>query len=173
MTCDWPAPDRRTRVLSPTWWGISHRADPRSCLIADRHYNRQKIGSPQFVPPGRCFVLRHEDDALWTTSYPYAQYVKHAWGGAWVNSLFRNESDRLSSDIIYEAVALTVRFALESEKWGNGIPDLGLVSFVDAKKTRKKRDPGRCYTKAGFHHVGMTKGGLYVFQMLPHEMPIV
>lgn len=125
------------------------------------------------MPPGRCFVLRHEDDALWTTSYPYAQYVRHAWAGAWVNSLFRNESDRLSSDLIVEAVALTVIHALQTENWENAIPELGMVSFVDAKKTRKKRDPGRCYRKAGFNHVGHTKGGLWVFQMLPHEMPFV
>ncbi len=39
-------------------WHISHRADPFARDIADRHYNRQKIGSPQFVPPGRCLVCR-------------------------------------------------------------------------------------------------------------------
>lgn len=44
-----------------TWWQPSHRFDPRSCVIADRHYNRRKIGSNQFVPPGRCLVLRHDD----------------------------------------------------------------------------------------------------------------
>lgn len=38
-------------------WRISHRADPVACRIADRHYNRQKVGTPQFVPPGRCLVL--------------------------------------------------------------------------------------------------------------------
>lgn len=37
-------------------WALSHRADARALPIADRHYNRQKIGSPQFVPPGRCVV---------------------------------------------------------------------------------------------------------------------
>ena len=35
-------------------WQKSHRADPRACAIADRHYSRQKIGSPQFMPPGSC-----------------------------------------------------------------------------------------------------------------------
>ena len=38
-------------------WSLSNRADPFARDIADRHYNRQKIGSPQFVPPGRCVVL--------------------------------------------------------------------------------------------------------------------
>jgi hypothetical protein len=150
--------------MTDGWWTVSHKFDPRSCLIADRHYNRRKVGSPQFVPPGRSFVLRHDDDALWTTSWPFAEYVRHAWGGAWVNSLFRNESDRLSSELILEAVALT------RGRWPD-VPELGMISFVDAGKTRPKRDPGYCYRMAGFRHVGMTKGGLFAFQMLPNDMP--
>ena len=39
----------------------SHRADPEVVPLADRHYNRQKIGSPQFAPPGRCLVLKDLD----------------------------------------------------------------------------------------------------------------
>ena len=148
---------------SGCWWIVSDRADPASVRIADRHYNRQKIGSPQFVPPRRCFVLRHEPDALWVTSWPFAEYVRHAWPGAWVNSLFRNESERLSSELIIEAVAHS------RSKWEP--PPLGIISFVDADKTRRKRDPGRCYRRAGWTHVGFTKGGLWVFQQLPEDMP--
>lgn len=37
-------------------WRLSHRFDPRALPIADSHYNRQKPGTPQFVPPGRCLV---------------------------------------------------------------------------------------------------------------------
>lgn len=63
-------------------WRLSDRADPAALPVADRHYNRQKIGSPQFVPPGRCLVLLTEDrTALWVTSWPFAEYVRHAWGG--------------------------------------------------------------------------------------------
>ena len=29
--------------------------------------------------------------ALWVTSFPFAQYVRHQWAGAWVCSAFRNE----------------------------------------------------------------------------------
>jgi hypothetical protein len=144
---------------------MSHRFDADALPLADRHYNRRKVGSPQFVPPGRCVVFKTRGlDALWTSSWPFAQYVKHAWGGAWVNSLFRNEGAALSSELIREAVAAT------RACWP-AVPDLGMVSFVDASKTRRKRDPGRCYRKAGFRHVGFTKGGLYAFQMLPSEMP--
>ena len=151
--------------MASEWWQPSNRFDPRACRIADRHYNRRKIGSPQFVPPGRCLVLRHDDDALWVTSWPFAEYVKHSWGGAWVNSLFRNESERLSSDLIREAVQSTV------DRWPD-VPELGMVSFIDTRKTRKKRDPGRCYRKAGWEHVGLTKGGLVVMQLTPDKMPV-
>ncbi len=144
---------------------MSHRFDTDALPLADRHYNRRKVGSPQFVPPGRCIVLKTRDiKALWTSSWPFAEFVKHAWPGAWVNSLFRNEGAGLSSELIREAVAAT------RACWP-AVPDLGMVSFVDASKTRRKRDPGRCYRKAGFRHVGFTKGGLYAFQMLPAEMP--
>lgn len=145
-------------------WCLSHRADPEAVAIADRHYNRQKIGSPQFVPPGRCIVLKSLcGKALWVTSWPFAEYVKHAWAGAWVNSLFRNEGAGLSSELIREAIAVTRSI------WTP--PPLGMVTFVDADKTRHKRDPGRCYVKAGFKRVGFTAGGLVALQLLPEQMP--
>lgn len=144
-------------------WRISHRADKQALPLADAHYNRQKPGTPQFVPPGRCLVFRC-DRALWTSSWPFAEYVKHAWAGAWVNSLFRRESGPIASDLIREAVAAT-RFL-----WGDP-PHLGMVTFVDADKVKHKRDPGRCYIKAGFIPVGETKGGLLAFQLLPEDMP--
>jgi hypothetical protein len=151
--------------VSDTKWIESHRADADVLPLADRHYNRQKVGSPQFVPPGRCMVLKTPElDAFWVTSWPFAEYVKHAWAGAWVCSAFRNESGHLSSDLIREAVAVT------RAKWAD-VPALGMVTFVDTKKTRRKRDPGRCYLRAGFRNVGHTKGGLVALQLLPDDMP--
>ena len=146
-------------------WRRSDRFDPAALPLADRHYNRRKIGSPQFVPPGRCLVLLSADHAaLWVTSWPYAEFVRHAWPGAWVNSLFRNEGAGLSSDLIRAAVAHT------RAEWPE-VPEKGMVTFVDAGKVRHKRDPGRCYLRAGFRRVGTTAGGLLAFQMLPEEMP--
>lgn len=148
-------------------WQLSHRAEPAAVAIADRHYNRQKIGTPQFVPPGRCLVLRR-DDALWVTSWPFAEYVKHAWAGAWVNSLFRNEGTERSSDLIRAAVAATLAM------WE--APPLGMVTFVDAAKIKNGKQPGRqigrCYLKAGFEPVGMTAGGLFAFRLPIDRMPL-
>jgi hypothetical protein len=101
---------------------------------------------------------------VWVTSWPFAEFVRHAWPGAWVNSLFRNEGAGLSSALIREAVAATRSI------WRD-VPTLGLVTFVDAEKTRRKRDPGRCYRRAGFRCVGETKGGLVALQLLPEDMP--
>lgn len=146
-------------------WALSWKADPLARALADRHYNRRKEGAPQFVPPGRALVLRTlKADAFWITSWPFAQYVRHAWAGAWVCSAFRNESEHLSSELIAEAVAASRAHFGEP-------PTLGIITFVDAKKTRKKRDPGRCYRRAGWCHVGFTKGGLWAFQLLPDAMP--
>jgi hypothetical protein len=148
-------------------WTLSNRADKRALPIADRHYNRQKVGSPQFVPPGRCIVLlTPEADALWVSSWPFAEYVKHAWAGAWVCSCFRNESGHLSSELITEAVAVTRGI------WGDP-PPLGMVTFVNAAKIKPKPEKGlgRCYQMAGWHPCGKTKGGLFALQILPVEMP--
>ncbi len=148
-------------------WLLSHRADAPAVAIADRHYNRQKIGTPQFVPPGRCLVLLQEQ-ALWVTSWPFGEYVKHAWPGAWINSLFRKEGPGTASEMIRDAISAT-RSIWEP-------PELGCVTFVDPKhvkptKVRGKEIYGYCYLKAGFKHVGFTKGGLWAWQMLPEAMP--
>jgi hypothetical protein len=134
-------------------------------VLADRHYNRRSVGAAQFVPPGQCVVLRTGcGRAAWVTLSQVAEYVDHDWPNAWLNSLFRNEGAGLSSELIREAIAATLAV------WPVPAPR-GMVTFVDASKVRHKRDPGRCYLKAGFRRVGLTKGGLVVLQMLPQDMP--
>lgn len=146
-------------------WSISFRADHAVRVLADRHYNRQSIGSPQFVPPGRCVVLRTLcGRASWVTLSQRPEYVKHAWPLAWNNSLFRNEGAGLSSELIREAIAATLAM------WPCPSPH-GIVTFVDPSRVRRKRDPGRCYLRAGFRRVGVTKGGLITLQLLPYEFP--
>lgn len=148
-------------------WTLSHRGDDAARLIADRHYNRQKIGTPQFVPPGRCLVLYAKTEtgqAMWVTSFPFAEYVKHAWAGAWVCSAFRNEGAALSSLLITQAVSATRSF------FGTP-PDLGMVTFVNRSKVKPKRHPGYCYIRAGFNVCGETKGGLLALQLTPDAMP--
>jgi hypothetical protein len=153
-------------------WRLSHRCDPEARELADRHYNRQKVGAKNFVPPGRCLVLKaatNSGKAFWVTSYPFAEYVRHAWAGAWMCSAFRNEGAGVASDMIKQAVAAT--------QWKYGKPpSLGIVTFLDTKKVqptivRGKPTWGRTWALAGFRHVGATKGGLMAWQLHPENMP--
>ena len=152
-------------------WCKSHRADPVARELADRHYNRQKVGAAQFVPPGSCcvFVTRNRR-AFWVTSAPIAAYVKHAWAGAWVCSAFRSEGAGRASELIRLALAAS------RAHYQDKIPDLGMVTFINREKVkpilvRGKPTWGYTWKQAGFREVGETKGGLLALQILPHEMP--
>jgi hypothetical protein len=144
--------------------------------LADRHYSRQKIGSPQFMPPGGCVVLyaltRDGGQAVWGTSTPFARYVKHEWAGAWMCSIFRNEGAGQASELIRQAVAAT-RAVIGDP------PSQGMVTFIDRKSVRPyicgpertRAIWGQTYRQAGFKEVGETKGGLLALQLLPEDMP--
>lgn len=153
-------------------WRISNRADPAARAVADRHYNRQKVGAAQFVPPGRCLVLTASGPCLWVTSWPFAEYVRHEWAGAWVCSAFRRENDgggQTASALILAAVAAT------RWRWPE-VPALGMVTFIDRVRVRPTRVRGRdvwgwTYLRAGFEVAGETKGGLIALRLPPDRMP--
>ena len=153
-------------------WEETNRADQFAREIADRHYNRQSIGSAQFVPPGRCLVLKARTVtgiALWVTSWPFAEYVKHAWGGAWVCSAFRNEGCARASELILQAVSATRAKYPET-------PAQGMITFINRAKVRPVmvrglQTWGRTFAMCGFEHVGETKGGLMAWRLPPERMP--
>jgi hypothetical protein len=142
--------------------------DSESCSLADRHYSRQTVGSNQFMPPGRTMVLRNAEGTI-------------VWGWLWQDkrddgqrgyncSIFRNESHRLSSEVILEA---------ERAAWGYWGPNR-LFTYIDPTKTRSimrrgKRCVGFCYRKAGWkplvHKDGTpctSKAGLHILVKLWH-----
>ena len=148
-------------------WTLAHRCDPLGREIADRHYSRQSIGAANFAPPGRCLVLTATTDtgrALWVTSWPFAEFVRHAWAGAWICSAFRNEGAGLSSSLIGAAVRATVW------RYGAAPRPHGFVTFVNTAHT-KSRNPGYCYKRAGWAACGETKGGLVALRLAPEDMP--
>ncbi len=146
-------------------WLVTHQYDSRAARLADRHYSRQKPGTPKFTPPGRKLVLITEDaSAVWVTSWPFAEYVKREYADAWLCTLFRNESPILSSDLILEAVAIT--------RWKYGEPPIsGMITMIDPTKIQSA-NPGYCFKVVGFRHIDETKrAGLHILQLLPAKMP--
>jgi hypothetical protein len=151
-------------------WRPSHRGHTPARLLADRHYSRQKPGTSQFMPAGSCRVLVAENHkAVFGLSFPKPEYVKHAWAGSWVISIFRNEdAGPLASLMIRDAMSI-----MQTEY---DVPALGCITFVDPKKVRGvmergERVKGFCFKRAGFRAVGETKKGLIAWQMLPGAMP--
>ena len=143
-------------------WTRTTKFDHRARVLADRHYSRQKPGSPQFAPPGRTVVLRIEDKALWVSLAQ--EYDKHAWPGAWVCSLFRNEGAGLSSELITEAVAAT------AAAWGTP-PEHGFLTYVNERRVRSS-NPGCCFRYAGWEVLGRSrKRGLLALQLRPDAFP--
>lgn len=122
--------------------------------MADRHYSRQSVGSDQFLPPGRTLVLFAEGPtgaAVWAA----VENLDPVGTLRFRCTIFRNESGLLSSSLIMGATAHTqTRW---HRRWGwTGLPRL--TTEIDPQKVRRKRDPGRCFIRAGWHYVGMVRG---------------
>ena len=147
-------------------WTVTDCGNLAGLRLAKDHYSHTNSDAQKLGGPGAQIVLVAGDPiaAVWMSTYQRPEFVDHAWPGAWNNTLFRNVGGGLSSELIREAVAAT-RWA-----WGDPPPE-GMVTFVDAGKVRHKRDPGRCYLRAGFVRDGETKGGLLAFVMRPEAMP--
>jgi hypothetical protein len=121
--------------------------------LADRHYSRRSVGSPQFAGNGRKLVLR---DAAGTMLFVWmfhdVQWRMDAQSGYYCQ-IFRNESARRSSDIILEAEALAVK------KWG---PNRAFT-YVDATKIASL-NPGYCFKCAGWHFVRIAVSGKHLLE---------
>lgn len=144
-------------------WCITSRSDRQALLLADRHYNRQSIGSLNLAPPGKSLVL-YQDNALWVSIEQKNEFIKHCWKDSWICSTFRNESKNLSSDLINLAVSNTLSC------WGSP-PSNGFITFVNPHKIKSK-NPGYCFLKAGWEKVGVTKERkLIVLQLKQAKFP--
>jgi hypothetical protein len=150
-------------MMARHWYEV-HHMDVRARLMADRHYSRQKPGTPEFTRPGNKIVLLHFGDdgnpvALWASQRPDPDSGISRSDGldAWDCSIFRNEGARvLSSELIREAVAITWG------KWGNVPPLDGFITTVDPKHVKPTMVRGRpvwgyCFLRAGFVDIGRTK----------------
>lgn len=153
----------------PASWMETHKGHARLVELADRHYTRQKPGTNQFCRPGKnlCFLLS-DGTAGWATWRPIPEVGRMDNLEAWECTLFRNEGQRLSSELIVEATALTYR------EWG-WPPRDGLITGVGIEETASGRSPyhqvGWCYLKAGWTATGRAWNGKAWFRA-PHPMKV-
>jgi hypothetical protein len=140
-------------MMLPLWEGLvkTTHFDPEMAALADRHYSRRTVGARQFCYSGRKLVLRDtRGDVLFVWMFPDPAMRMDAQTG-YNCAIFRNESSRLSSEIILEAEKMA--FA----KWGPN----RLYTYVDPSKIRSN-NPGYCFKVAGWHFERESKSGQHL-----------
>lgn len=128
--------------------------EPELYAMYHRHYSARKNIRPkikQFVGPGQHIVLTTpKRDAL----FVWRKFID-ASGQKGINcSIFRNESQLLSSDLIREADAIA-NFVWPGERH---------YTYIRASAV-KSRNPGWCFICAGWNRCGYTKAGLFILEL--------
>lgn len=149
------------RLATPdSAWVQTRDGDPDCLELYERHYSCYRYADGRdrklFVGPGQKMVLMTPDaKAL----FVWRKFIDHS-GQTGVNcAVFRNEGAGLSSDLIRDA-----------ERWAwDRWPGERLYTYVNPRATRHKRDPGRCFRRAGWTPCGMTKGGLVILEKAAKE----
>jgi hypothetical protein len=97
---------------------------------------------------------------VWWRPYPGKSNRYDGYDGFYNCSLFRNETDILSSDLIIESYPFVLA------KWG--MPSKGFDTYVWPDKI-KSDNPGYCYLMAGWTRDGWSKDGKKRRLFLPRE----
>lgn len=145
------------------------------------HYSRQTPGAADFMANGRTFVLVGRDDlSVWgvienTAPVPpqlLAAYRRGEYAPAqrWRCSIFRRDpasSGPVASEMVRSATEVTyARWFRASYRHSRGGPrwvmPVPLTTEIDPTKTRRKRDPGRCFRRAGWEVLDEDRNGLVV-----------
>lgn len=154
-----------TMFPSIGYWLSIKDGDPRAFDLFSRHYSyqdyadgrRQRYGyRNRFLicgPGEKLLLLGSDERAL----FGWRRYHDASQGYCVSCTVFRNEGDQRSSDLIREAAALAWT------RW----PGERLVTYVNASKVRSS-NPGYCFIKAGWSKCGITKvNKLIIFEVLP------
>ena len=134
-------------------WTPVNKFTPAGARLADGHYSRRTIGSPQFMPPGQTLVLVTPDELAvfgWWRPDPSSGIEAMNGLDGWTCTIFRNTGPTLSSELI---------LAAESEllsRYTCG-PD-GLLTYVWDRKVRSV-NPGYCFKQAGWKAIGRSADG--------------
>jgi len=143
-------------------WRKITKFDPRAAKLADGHYSRRTVGSPQFMPPGQTLILMTEDEsAVWGWWRPHPSSGIVTWNklDGWTCTIFRNTGHWLSSELVIYAERALVDSGL-----GCG-PD-GLITYVWDRKVAST-NPGYCYKLAGWRRRGRSADGKKTLLLKP------
>src|SRR6185503_16222107 len=109
---------------------------------------RQRRKIRQFVGPGDKHVLLTTDARA---LFVWRRFISDNQQSGVNCAVFRNEGSAAAQSSVLIADACRLAW----ERW----PNARLYTYVDARKVRHKRDPGRCLLRAGFSRCGETKDG--------------
>ena len=130
---------------------VTNHFDPEMAMLADRHYSRRTVGARQFLYSGRKIVIR-DAAGLVLFGWMFPDEDKRMDGQTGYNcAIFRNESQRQSSDIILECEDIAIA------RWGPG----RMYTYVNPAKIRSV-NPGYCFKQAGWKNVRNADGSIHI-----------
>lgn len=130
-------------------WERVTKFDARCAALADRHYSRRKVGSPQFMPPGETIVLYRPGAVFgWWRPHPRSGIKQMNGLDGWTCTIFRNESSGVLSSALI----------LAAEDFITDCGPSGLITYVFDKKIRST-NPGACFKAAGYRGTGRSADG--------------
>lgn len=146
------------------YWLSVKDGDPRAAALHARHYSHYHYADKRrqlhgyrnrflIMGPGeKLLLLGNDERALF--GWRRGNDASQGYGVSC--TVFRNESDQRSSDLIREAVALA---------WARW-PGERLYTYVNPKMIRS-RNPGYCFLMAGWSKCGVTKSELVILDICP------
>jgi hypothetical protein len=146
-------------------WILAHKFHPRCVALADRHYSRQSPGSPQFCRPGynlTLFTRAGGGEAVFNWWRPRWDIGRKDNLRAIECTIFRNETQLLSSALIVEATAAVLTWRPSPHEGPDQHRDTNLITSVHAEATQGRRSrhhrPGHCFRCAGWEDLDHRAG---------------
>jgi hypothetical protein len=147
-------------------WRRTTKFDPACAKLADSHYSRRTVGSPQFMPPGETIILKTADELAvfgWWRPHPASGLKAMNGLDGWTCTIFRNTGPILSSELVLDA-------ELALLETGVTCGPSGLITYVFDKKVRSS-NPGCCFLKAGWKKTGRSADGKKTLLQKPYSAP--
>lgn len=155
-------------LIAETIWVEVRDGNDSARQIFDGHYSRYHYADGRkprlFVGPGEKMVLLTPDARA---MFVWRKFISADKQDGVNCAVFRNEGAGRASDLIREADVLAW------QRW----PGARLYTYVDPKKVRRSRTPGRCFLKAGWRYVRDSAGaraatkarGLLILECSPEQ----